>query len=52
MAKKNKKQLVLEELRKFVKESFRNFDFLVTPENFSLKFKALKEQRRHLEFYS
>lgn len=52
MAKKNKKQLALEELRKFVKESFRNFDFLVTPENFSLKFKAIKKQSRHLKFYS
>ena len=52
MAKKNKKQLVLEELRKSVRESFRNFDFLVTPENFSLKFKAIKKQSRHLKFYS
>lgn len=52
MVKKSKKQLVLEELRKFVKESFRNFDFLVTPENFSLRFKAIKKQSRHLRFYS
>lgn len=52
MVKKSKKQLVLEELRKFVKESFRNFDFLVTPEIFSLRFKAIKKQSRHLRFYS
>lgn len=52
MVKKSKKQLVLEELRKFVRESFRNFDFLLTPKDFSLRFKTIKKQSRHLKFYS
>lgn len=52
MTKKSKKQLVLEELRKFVKDSFNNFDFLISPENFSLRFSTIKKQSKHLRFFS
>lgn len=52
MTKKSKKQLVLEELREFVKDSFNNFDFLISPENFSLRFSTIKKQSKHLRFFS
>lgn len=52
MTKKSKKQLVLEELKQFVKESFNNFEFLVSPAYFSLRFATIKKQSKHLRFIS
>ena len=52
MAKKSKKQLVLEELKQFVKDSFHNFDFLVSSDDFALKFITIKKQSKHLRFIS
>ena len=52
MAKKSKKQLVLEELKQFVKDSFHNFDLLVSPDDFALKFITIKNQSKHLRFIS
>lgn len=52
MAKKSKKQLVLEELKQFVRESFNNFEFLVNPNYFSLRFSTIKKQSKHLRFIS
>lgn len=52
MAKKSKKQLVLEELKQFVRESFNNFEFLVSPAYFSLRFATIKKQSKHLRFIS
>lgn len=52
MTKKSKKQLVLEELKKFIRESFNNFEFLVSPAYFSLRFATIKKQSKHLRFIS
>lgn len=52
MAKKSKKQLVLEKLKQFVKESFNNFEFLVSPAYFSLRFATIKKQSKYLRFIS
>lgn len=52
MAKKSKKQLVLDELKQFVKDSFHNFDLLVSPDDFALKFITIKKQSKHLRFIS
>ena len=52
MTKKSKKQLVLEELKQFVRESFNNFEFLVNPNYFSLRFSTIKKQSKHLRFIS
>lgn len=52
MAKKSKKQLVLDELKQFVKDSFNNFDFMISPDDFALKFITIKKQSKHLRFIS
>ena len=52
MAKKSKKQLVLDELRQFVRDSFNNFDFMVSPDDFALRFSKIKKQSKHLRFIS
>ena len=52
MAKKSKKQLVLDELKQFVRDSFYNFDLLLSPDDFALKFITIKKQSKHLRFIS
>jgi hypothetical protein len=52
MAKKSKKQLVLDELKQFVRDSFHNFDLLLSPDDFALKFITIKKQSKHLRFIS
>lgn len=52
MAKKSKKQLVLDELKQFVRDSFNNFDFMVSPYDFALRFSTIKKQSKHLRFIS
>lgn len=52
MAKKSKKQLVLDELKEFVRDSFNNFDFMISPDDFALKFITIKKQSKHLRFIS
>ena len=52
MAKKSKKQLVLDELKQFVRDSFNNFDFMVSPDDFALRFSTIKKQSKHLRFIS
>ena len=52
MAKKSKKQLVLDELKQFVRDSFNNFDFMVSPDDFALRFSKIKKQSKHLRFIS
>lgn len=52
MAKKSKKQLVLDELKQFVRDSFHNFDLLLSPDDFALRFSTIKKQSKHLRFIS
>lgn len=52
MAKKSKKQLVLDELKQFVRDSFNNFNFMVSPDVFALRFSTIKKQSKHLRFIS
>lgn len=52
MAKKSKKQLVLDDLKQFVRDSFCNFDLLLSPDDFALKFITIKKQSKHLRFIS
>ena len=52
MVKKSKKQLVLDELKQFVRDSFHNFDLLLNPDDFALKFITIKKQSKHLRFIS
>ena len=52
MAKKSKKQLVLDELKQFVRDSFNNFDFMVSPHDFALRFSTIKKKSKHLRFIS
>ena len=50
--KKSKKQLVLEELKQFTKNSFINFEFLISPNEFALSFLEIRKQSKHLAFFS
>ena len=52
MAKKSKKQLVLDDLKQFVRDSFHNFDLLLRNDDFALKFITIKKQSKHLRFIS
>lgn len=52
MIKKSKKQLVLDELKQFVRDSFNNFDFMISPDDFALRFSTIKKQSKHLRFIS
>ncbi|WP_198011767.1 hypothetical protein [Leptotrichia sp. oral taxon 215] len=42
----------MDELKEFVRDSFNNFDFMISPDDFALKFITIKKQSKHLRFIS
>ena len=48
MAKKSKKQMVLEELAEFVRNSFNGLNLVISPNTFKLEFNAIKLKSKHL----